>query len=182
MNFYILHLKVTCKAGSDYIWVRTNVNILNNRLIYKSCHCSKCDFETFKFKRSELILEGIYRHPNGNMKHFVEDLELTLINIDGNASCILAGDIDIDIVNIENKGTMKYLATLFTYRFLPYITLPSRITSFSATCIDHIFVRTADNKMITSDDIVSGLFFNDTTDHIPFLLNVEIIFSTMMGH
>ena len=72
----------------------TNVNILNNTCICKSCHSSKCDSESmfisFTFQRSEFILGGIYRHPNGNMKHFVEDLERTLININGNASCIHA--------------------------------------------------------------------------------------------
>ena len=84
----------------------TNVNILNNTCICKSCHCSKCDFESifinYNFQRSEFILGGIYRHPNGNMKHF---LERTLININGNASCILAGDINIDIIKFENEGT-----------------------------------------------------------------------------
>ena len=127
-----------------------NVNILNNTCICKPCHCSKWDFESmfisFKFQRSEFILGGINRHPNGNMIHFVEDLEQTLININGYASCILVGDINSDIIKFENGGTMNYLTTLFSYRFLPYITLPSRITSLSATCIDHIFVRIADKK------------------------------------
>ena len=120
----------------------TNVNILNNTCICKSCHCSKCDFESmfisFTFQRSEFILGGIYRHPNGNMKHFLEGLERTLIKINDNASCILAGDINIDIIKFKNEGTMNYLTTIFSYRFLPYITLSPRITSFSATCIDHI--------------------------------------------
>ena len=85
---------------------KTNVNILNKTCICKSCHWSKrnCEsmFVSFKFPRSEFILGGIYRHPNGNMKHFVEDLERTLININGNASCILARDINIDIIKFEN--------------------------------------------------------------------------------
>ena len=129
-------------------------------------------FISFTFQRSEFIL-GIYRHPNGNMKHVVEDLERTIININGNASCIHAGDINIDIIKFENEGTMNYLTTLLSYKFLPHITLPFRITSFSATCIDHIFVRIADKKKITSDDIASGLFFNDITDHLPYFISIK---------
>ena len=110
----------------------TNVNILNNVCINKTCHCSKCDYESmlisFKFQKNEFIMGGIYRHPNGNMKHFVDDLERTLMTINGKTSCILAGDINIDIIKFENEGTMNYLTTLFSYRFLPYITLPSRIS------------------------------------------------------
>ena len=60
-----------------------NVNILNNACMNKTCHCSKCDnesmFMSFEFQKNEFIIEGIYRHPNGNMKHFVDDLERTLM-------------------------------------------------------------------------------------------------------
>ena len=155
----------------------TNVNILNNVCINKTCHCSKCDYESmfisFKFQKNEFIIGGIYRHPNGNMKHFVDDLERTLMTINGKTSCILAGDINIDIIKFENEGTMNYLTTLFSYRFLPYITLPSRITNFSATFIDHIFVRIADNKRIEPADIASGLLFNDITDHLPCFISIK---------
>ena len=89
------------------------------------------------------------------------------MTINGKESCILAGYINIDIIKFENEGTMNYLTTLFSYRFLPYITLPSRITNFSATCIDHICFRIADNKRIKPADIASGLLFNDITDHLP---------------
>ena len=107
------------------------------------------------------------------MKHFVDDLERTLMTINGKVSCILAGDIYIGIIKFENEGTMNYLTTLFSYRFLPYITLPSRITNFSATCIDNIFVRKADNKRIKPADIASGLLFNDITDHLPCFISMK---------
>ena len=107
------------------------------------------------------------------MKHFVDDLGRTLTTINGKASCILAGDMNIDIIKFENEGTMNYLATLFSYRFLPHITLPSRITNFSATCIDHIFVRIADNKRIKTGNVASGLLFNDITDHLPCFILIK---------
>ena len=155
----------------------TNVNILNNACIIKTCHCSKCDYESmfisFEFQKKQFIIGGIYRHPNGNMKHFVDALECTLITINGKASCILAGDINIDMTKFENEGTMNYLTTLFSYIFLPYITLPSRITNFSATCIDHIFVRIADNKRIKPADIASGLLSNYITDHLPCFISIK---------
>ena len=51
--------------------------------------------------------------------------------------------------------------------------MPSRITSFSATCIVHIFVRIADKNRITSDDIASGFLFNDITDHLPCFITIK---------
>ena len=180
MDFYIpksnMYVGVELYLTKDIV----NVNILNNTCICKTCHCSKCDYEwmfiSFEFqKKNEFIIGGIYRHPNGNMKHFVDDLERTLMTINGEASCILARDINIDIIKFENEGTLKHLTTLFSYRFLPYITLPSRITNFSATCIDHIFVRKADNKRIKSAYIASGLLFNDITDHLPRFISIKCV-------
>ena len=91
----------------------------------------------------------------------------------GKASSILAGDMNIDIIKFENEGTMNYLTTLFSYRFLPYITLPSRIMNFSATCFDHVFVCIADNKKIKPADIASGLLFKDITDHPPCFISIK---------
>ena len=67
---------------------------------------------SFEFQRNEFILGGIYRHPNGNMKNFVDGLEQTLMTINWKAFSILAGDINIDIIKFENVGTMNYLTTL----------------------------------------------------------------------
>ena len=129
----------------------------------------------YKFQISEKCIHPRRNIPTSKQKHetFCRRSGTTLININGNASCILARDINIDIIKFENEGTRNYLTTIFSYRFLPYITLPSRITSFSATCIDHIFVRIACKNRITSDDIGSGLFFNDITDHLPCFIPIK---------
>ena len=84
------------------------------------------------------MLGGVYRHPNGNTKHFVYDLETTLEKIGDKATVILAGDINIDLIKLDNEDTLMYLTTIMLYRYLPYIALPKRLTDISATCIDHI--------------------------------------------
>ena len=50
-----------------------------------------------------------------------------------------------------------------SYGYLPYITLPSRITEYSATCIDHIFVKYAKNHMPQIAGTLSGMFYCDIT-------------------
>ena len=53
----------------------------------KSCRCSKCVIESLFIKciycSNSFILGGIYRHPNGNIKHFLTALENALTKIDG---------------------------------------------------------------------------------------------------
>ena len=50
------------------------------------------------YNNKDYVLGGIYRHPNGVVDHFVNDLETTLSNIDDKMTAIIVGDIDIDII------------------------------------------------------------------------------------
>ena len=55
-----------------------------------------------------------------------------------------------------------------SHGFVSYVTRPTRITEFTATLIDHMFVKLP-RSMITVP-IKPGLLFNDITDHHPIFL------------
>jgi hypothetical protein len=146
--------------------------------INMSCGCSKCAVEStfIKFTRNKCkyVLGGIYRHPNGNVQHFSHYLEETLVKLnDDNLTVILTGDINIDIIKFEIENNITYLSTLLSHRYLPFITLPSRITDFSATCIDHIFVKFSTKNLALINECLSGLFYCDISDHLPCFLSVK---------
>ena len=52
----------------------SDVEILDGTKITKICHCKKCVVESMFIKFSCMkrlyVVGGIYRHPNGNIKHF----------------------------------------------------------------------------------------------------------------
>ena len=53
---------------------------------------------------------------------------------------ILAGGLNIDLLNINDKPIFNEIFELFTsYSLLPKITFTTRISEFSATLIDNIF-------------------------------------------
>ena len=91
---------------------------------------------------------GIHcRHPYGNVSHFVSALELFLNELDNGRTTILVGDMNIiDIIKFANIDVIFYMTTMMTYKYLPYITLPSRITLLSTACIDHIFMKKSHSK------------------------------------
>ena len=68
---------------------------------------------------------------------------------------------------------MVYLTTLLSNRFLPFITLPTRITDFSATCVDHIFVKPGGHVKQNVSEIYSGIFYCDISDHLPCFLSLK---------
>ena len=84
----------------------------------------------------------------------------------------MTGDINIDIIKFENDETCYYSSTLLSYRYLPYITLPNRITIYAATWIDHTFIKPARNNPSLINDIVCGLLYCDISDHLPCFVSL----------
>ena len=167
--------------GGVGIYVSSNINnvlVLDNIAVEKTCLCPKCEIESlflnFSYMNESYVIGGIYRQPNGIVNHFVNDLENTLVKFDNKTTIIIAGDMNVDLIKFENDNTSNYLTTLLSNQYLPYVTLPTRITDFSATCIDHIFVRFAKNHKSQLNQVMSGIFYCDITDHLPCFLSIKI--------
>ena len=118
---------------------------------------------------SKYIIGGIYRHPNHSLDQYMLGLEKTLAIISKQKySCIIAGDINIDLSKFNiNKNTQEYLQLLLTYNFLPRIILPTRITSTNATLIDHIYYYERPSNGYKSTETLAGNIIADITDHLP---------------
>ena len=114
---------------------------------------------------------GIYRHPDGNISHFVSALELLLNDLDNGKTTIIAGDMNIDIIRFTNIDVISYMTTMMANKNLPYITLPSRITLLSTTCINHIFMKKPHKAKILNT--LCGLFYCDISDHLPSFLSLK---------
>ena len=75
---------------------------MDNLNIIKSCECVRCQidslFFSFKYRNQNYTRGGIYRHPNGCLAHFINDLEITTHKIDRKTTSIITGDINIDII------------------------------------------------------------------------------------
>ena len=151
--------------GGVGIYVSSNIDnvlVLDNIAVEKTCLCPKCEIEflfiNFSYMHENYVIGVIYRHPNGIVNHFVNDLENTLVKFDNKTTMIIAGDMNIDLIKFENDNTINYLTALLSNQYFPYVTLPTRITDFSATCIDHIFVRFTKNHKSQLNQIMSGIF------------------------
>ena len=135
----------------------------------KHCNCTNCKVENkwlkLKSKNNSYIAGSIYRHPNGNTSHFIDSLEIQLNKIDKKSTCIIAGDINIDLIKQQNKNVNLYLETLLEHNFQPFICIPTRITDNSATIIDHINVRIPKHQI--HNKISSGNLISDISDHRP---------------
>ena len=177
-NFhYILPAKNKCGGVGIYTSESlTNVVVKEEIKLNKSCDRVKCETESlfieFCYRDTTYTLGGIYRHPSWKVTHFISDLEIVLNQMDNNRTTVLAGDMNIDIIKFSNEEVVSYMTTLMSYGYLPYITIPSRITHHSMTCIDHIFVKLSRRERI--HNILSGLFYCEISDQLPCCISIKI--------
>ena len=108
------------------IYVSSNINnvlVLDNIAVEKTWLWPKCEIEplflNFSYVNESYMIRGIYRHPNGIVNHFVNDLENTLVKFDNKTTLIIAGDMNIDLIKFENDDTFNYLTTLLSNQYLP---------------------------------------------------------------
>ena len=77
-----------------------------------------------------------------------------------NKDAYIMGDMNIDLLKCSNhRKTGDYLENIFPQGFLPLIVKPTRLTSHSATLIDHIYT----NKLRINS--TSGIVISDVSDH-----------------
>ena len=111
-----------------------------------------------------IIIGIIYRpntFPKADLDVFIKTMTdiIELLNDEGKR-VILMGDFNVDLLKFDvNSKTNDFINDIFSNGFLPLITKPTRITSHSATLIDHIHTNILDRKY------TSGIIITDIADH-----------------
>ena len=126
----------------------------------KNCSCENCAYENtwieIKTKNNKFIIGVLYRDPNGNVEHFVHDMDKVLSQVPKRLICFLVGDMNIDLPKFENNLTFEYFTTLSAHNCMPFISAPTRITARISTLIDHIFVKLKDKDRHAS--VLAGIY------------------------
>ena len=119
-----------------------------------------------------MIVACIYRHPSMNPTEFIDiylsELLQKLSRED--KTIMLMGDFNIDLLKYDtNKDSTMFLDIMYTNFLLPYITIPTRVTTHSKTLIDNIFSSNIE------DGLISGNIITTISDHYAqFLLQKNI--------
>ena len=94
----------------------------------KTCKCSKCNFESAwidVIKHYETFtIGGVYRQPGGYTAHSNTS---TLSQLNKNDSCIMTGDVNINLLNIDGTITTDLISSVMSHGCVPYIARPTRI-------------------------------------------------------
>ena len=113
------------------------------------------------------IIGVIYRPPGSCVSNFKSSLEKVLNSLP-RSNVYLMGDFNVDLLK-DSRPVLEISNSWTSFNYIPLITIPTRITSHSSTCIDNIFTNTLD---VT----ISGVTLNEASDHFPiFCLGKEKI-------
>ena len=121
-----------------------------------------CVIDDFKYE-----ILAIYRYHDGDLKLFTNELN-NIIETINYKDIIVLGDININLADLNTAEQNAYLDNLLANGFVSFMNLPTRVTSQSKTCIDHIFVRSNDLSQYES-----ALLHLDITDHYPIILKLN---------
>ena len=123
----------------------------------------------------DVIIGVIYRPPNTDFDIFHTNFSNILTSIDlEKRPTYLLGDFNIDLLKHGSDSRAQlFLNNLLSNGFYPRIDKPTRLTNTTATLIDNIFVN------VHSDDIVSGPWLTDISDHLPIYTTFPYEFNSV---
>ena len=124
-------------------------------------------------KKSNIIVGTIHKHPSMDLTDFNSNYVNSLLEkiSKEQKSVFLLGDFNINLMIYNvHKPTNEVSDSPSSNSFLPYILLPTRITSHSKTLIDSIFTN------VTLPDSISGNITAFISNHLPQFLIVPNIF------
>lgn len=114
-------------------------------------------------------LTATYKPPPISKADFITDIHDYMESLTYHNLELFVGDVNIDILEINDNNVANYLSTMSTLGFQPYINKITR--PISGTCLDHIFV----NKKLQCSKINlnSYILEGDITDHSPVMLTIR---------
>ena len=157
-------------GGGVSIYVRKG--LISNYIRDKSLtsdFCESCVVEISPDNRDvkqNLIIFALYRSPNSSVSEFVNHVDLVAREY-FNKAVLYVGDLNVDVINEDSSSEL--VNVMFSHYLYPLISVPTRVTGNSATCIDHMWY----NRHNVSH---SGAFVTDFSDHylIFCVLNISI--------
>jgi hypothetical protein len=124
-------------------------------------------------KHSKIIIGSLYRpgtaHPNLTVNELHSEFSEMLSNLcseilNMNRTVYMLGDFNLDVLKYgADKSATEYVDLLFSYGLLQLVTNPTRVTSHSASLIDHVIT----NNVVDSCDTV--VLLAKISDHFPIV-------------
>jgi len=123
-----------------------------------------------KVRDDNIVVHGIYRPPDMNVRVFNERLSNLLDDVRQTKHVFLVGDFNLDSVN-QTAPAVDFSHLCQSHSFVQLITVPTRVSRGVSTCLDQIWY----NQLAEAK---SGVLEIDVTDHYPAFTIVPLLLGT----
>lgn len=150
------------KNGGVVAYIKNSWNATTSELHFDEASCLAIEIP------NHATILGIYRSPSfnnvSNIDLFLQSLDTTLKLFRDRKNIIMAGDLNIDILQSETRriNPTEYLCLLAEHDLIPAITIPTRLNA----CLDHIFIKSNSRS-------IGGVCNTELTDHKTVLIGFE---------
>ena len=106
-------------------------------------------FDSFEFlathvefdKTLSFTIGSVYKPPSTCIKLFTESFKTNVLDNLDTGKLIICGDFNVDLLADLTSDRINFISSLLEKNLLPTINVPTRITPFSATLLDHIWTN-----------------------------------------
>lgn len=155
------------KNDGVIIYIKNTINFTYNIINFQRIKVIQL---FFNIDNTDVELLAIYRPPSLCPLQFNNSLQNFLqTNNQKSTITIIVGDINIDISG-DSELAQEYLNILGEYGYLSTINSHTRVQGNTASCLDHIFIKTK----LPYDNFLSAILKITITDHYPTILQITL--------
>ena len=134
------------KGGGICTYIKLGLDFSEYKFKRFNSNCRNLESQWVSLKQNvgrEIIIVNCYRPPQGDLKECLELLNKGLNEIDMNKCDIfIIGDLNMNVLDKKDKNIQFFINSMKQKGMLQYIKEPTRITSWTSTCIDLCFSNT----------------------------------------
>jgi len=155
------------------VYIRDTFSVKTNIINLTETNILRCEL---KLKHNQTLgVMACYRPPSTQLNVFLNELEESLQNEQLNDWEIFVGDLNINLLNLNDEDVNRYLNILSRNGYYSCINKPTRVTNFSSTLIDHLFLK-GQNVNEHKKNIKSIILQTAITDHFMIALSIQNLF------
>ena len=183
-NYNFLFNNSPTNAGGSGIFIKSSY--IHKQINHFNLNLNACEdlwIEITLTNKQTLIVGTIYRHPNYNIKSFLNSMESTVDKLQRkNLNYFLCGDINIDLLKQNNNEINNYKNTLLSYGCKQYVKNATHLVNNTpVSLLDHFYSN------YETGNINSHILLDDISDHLPVLTTIEKVeilknYSTLYMH
>lgn len=169
---FVSFANCNCQSRSGGVLIYLSEELTGHRIVTNGMRSADVLWLEIKLEAANIpfvfSILGIYRLHNHSVDSFVQEIDDFLNKIDS-PNLVISGDLNIDLLK-NTSQTDNYLTKMASHGLASLIDQPTRITSETSTCIDHIFFR---RNARTRIEYTTLVVHSEVSDHLMTVLYLK---------